>query len=81
MRKMTSGLAIATALLAALPAQAYSGRWPVVVNLDTATCYRITAMPDGPNWRQLGIFNTFRQAGRWTWEHRGGVCRYSPVFG
>ena len=80
MRRKGSAAVIAAMLLMALPAHAYSGRWLVVENLDTATCYRMTAMPDGPNWRRLGIFNTFRQAGRWTWEHRGGVCRYSPVF-
>ena len=80
MRKMSSATVIAAALLTALPAHAYGGRWLVVENLDTATCYRMTATPGGPNWRRLGIFNTFRQAGQWTWEHRGGACRYSPVF-
>jgi hypothetical protein len=80
MRRKGSGLVIAAALLTALPAHAYSGRWLVVENVDTGTCYRMTAIPGGTNWRKLGIFNTFRQAGRWTWEHRGGVCRNSPVF-
>jgi len=78
MRKMVTGLVIA--LLLTAPAGAYNGRWLVVEDLNTATCYRLTQMPDGNNWRSLGIFNTFRQAGRWTWAHRGGVCRHSPVF-
>jgi hypothetical protein len=80
MRRKGSGLVIAAALLMVLPAHAYSGRWLVVENVDTGTCYRMTAMPGGANWRRLAVFNTFRQAGRWTWEHRGGVCRNSPVF-
>ena len=73
-------IALMMALLLATPANAYAGRWLVVVDRDTATCYRVTAMPQGGQWRRLGIFNTFRQAGMWTWEHRGGICRFSPVF-
>jgi len=78
MRKLATGWVIA--LLLAAPARAHDGRWLVVENLDTATCYRVTAMPAGRNWRRLGIFDSFRDAGRWTWEHRTGVCRRSPVF-
>ena len=79
MRKIASALLITAALAA--PATAYSGRWLVVMDRDTGTCYRLTQMPDGKNWVQLGIFNTFRAAGQWTWEHRGEICRSSPVFG
>lgn len=85
MRKIRPERMIFAALLLALPAQApaqaYGGRWLVVLNTDTATCYRMTAMPEGKNWQRLGIFNTFREAGMFTWEHRDGVCRNSPVFG
>lgn len=70
---------IAATLMLAGPAAAYDGQWLVVENLDTQTCYRMTQMPDGKNWQQLGVFNTFRQAGMWTWEHRD-ICRHSPVF-
>jgi len=38
-------------------------------------------MPEGANWHRLGQFNTFREAGTWIWEHRGGACQKSPVFG
>lgn len=66
-------------LMLAGPAAAYDGQWLVVENCDTQTCYRMTQMPDGKNWQRLGVFNTFRQAGMWTWEHRD-ICRHSPVF-
>lgn len=79
MRKTATGLVIA--LLLAAPASAYGGRWLVVENSDTQTCYRLIQMPDGGNWVRLGIFNTFREAGMWTWEHRTSLCRHSPVFG
>lgn len=81
MSKIPSWLVIAAALTAAVPAVAYDGRWLVVEDLTTQSCYRMTELPDGKNWRQLGDFNTFRQAGMWIWEHRGGVCQSSPVFG
>ncbi|HVW72524.1 MAG TPA: hypothetical protein VHC39_02705 [Rhizomicrobium sp.] len=80
MRKIWPEAVIVAALLLALPAKAYSGRWLVVVNRDTGACYRVTEMPAGKNWQRLGMFNTFRAAGLFTWEHRGGVCRDSPVF-
>jgi hypothetical protein len=80
MGKCRAGLVIALALTLAAPALAYSGRWLVVEDLQTQTCYRMTQLPDGKNWQQLGEFNTFRQAGMWIWEHRGGVCQLSPVF-
>jgi hypothetical protein len=79
MRKMTTGLAIT--LLLTVQAGAYDGRWLVVEDIATGTCYRLTQKPGGDNWRRLGSFNTFRQAGQWTWAHRDGVCRHSPVFG
>jgi hypothetical protein len=79
MSKLASWCVIATALMLAGPAGAYAGKWLVVEDLNTQTCYRMTEMPDGGNWRQLGIFNTFRQAGMWTWEHRD-ICLHSPVF-
>lgn len=71
-----------TALLAILAtrADAYDGAWLVVENLDTQTCYRMTALPDGKEWAKLGLFNTFREAGMWAWEHRD-ICKSSPVFG
>jgi len=81
MRRIGSIFALMIALSITAPAHAYSGRWLVVENRDTGVCYRLTQMPDGPNWVQLGIFNTFRDAGRWTWEHRGAPCRASPVYG
>ncbi len=81
MRKIPSWLAIVAALTAADPAIAYDGRWLVVEDLSTQACYRMTEIPDGNHWRQLGDFNTFRQAGMWIWEHRGRVCQSSPVFG
>ena len=80
MRNIWPGMVMIAALLLAPPAKAYSGSWLVVLNTDTGTCYRMTAAPAGKNWRQLGVFNTFREAGTFTWEHRGGVCRSSPVF-
>lgn len=80
MRKIRPGQMMIAVLLLTLPAQAYGGRWLVVVNTDTGTCYRMTEMPAGKNWQRLGIFNTFREAGAFTWEHRGGMCRNSPVF-
>ena len=79
MRKIATGLLVGVALTAA-SANAYSGHWLVVEALDTQTCYRMTELPGGTNWRQLGEFNTFRQAGMWIWEHRSGVCQKSPVF-
>jgi hypothetical protein len=79
MRKTTAWFVITTALMLAGPAAAYAGKWLVVEDVQTQTCYRMTQMPDGDNWRQLGIFNTFRQAGMWTWEHRD-ICLHSPVF-
>jgi hypothetical protein len=75
-----------TALLVVLAtgAEAYDGRWLMVENLDTQTCYRVMALPGavpkGKNWLRLGVFNTFRAAAMWTWEHRGGVCKHSPLF-
>ena len=81
MSKIPSWLVIVAALTAAVPAVAYDGRWLVVEDLATQSCYRMTELPDGKNWRQLGDFNTFRQAGMWIWQHRGGVCQTSPVFG
>ena len=79
MRKIASSVVIIAAL--AGPAAAYSGHWLVVEAVDSQTCYRMTELPDGTNWRQLGEFNTFRQAGQWIWEHRTGLCQNSPVFG
>jgi hypothetical protein len=78
MRKMALSLVIVAALVG--PAVAYSGHWLVVEAVDSQTCYRMTEIPDGNNWRQLGEFNTFRQAGQWIWEHRSGLCQNSPVF-
>jgi hypothetical protein len=52
----------------------------VAENLDTQTCYRVMALPEGKNWLRLGVFNTFREAAMWTSEHRGGVCKYRPLF-
>jgi len=80
MRKIASWILVGMTLSASAPAVAYSGRWLVVEDLNTQTCYRMTEMPDGTNWRQLGDFNTFRQAGMWIWEHRDGICQNSPVF-
>lgn len=83
MSKMPIWMVLAAALIGAgsaiAPAIAYEGRWLVVENLETRTCYRMTGLPDGKSWRRLGVFNTFREAGMWTWEHRG-ICRSSPVF-
>jgi hypothetical protein len=81
MRKIPTWFVIVAGLTAAGPAVAYDGRWLVVEDVATQTCYRMTELPDGKTWRQLGDFNTFRQAGMWIWEHRGGVCQSSPVFG
>jgi hypothetical protein len=71
-------------VLQATGAEAYDGRWLVVENLDTQTCYRVMALPgalpEGKNWQRLGVFNTFREAAMWTWGHRGGVCKFSPLF-
>jgi hypothetical protein len=80
MAKIATLVLVGMTLTASGPADAYSGRWLVVEDISSQTCYRMTEMPDGANWRQLGDFNTFRQAGMWIWEHRGGVCQSSPVF-
>lgn len=80
MGRIRSWLVVASVLTLAGPAVAYSGSWLVVEDRDTQTCYRMTDLPDGKSWQQLGVFNTFRQAGMWIWEHRGGVCQSSPVF-
>jgi hypothetical protein len=80
MRKIPALLVIVAGLAAASSAVAYSGHWLVVEAVDSQTCYRMTELPEGQNWRQLGEFNTFRQAGQWIWEHRAGVCQNSPVF-
>jgi hypothetical protein len=80
MRKISAWLTLVVALvLTAGAARAYGGQWLVVEDLDTQTCYRVTQMPSGDNWLRLGAFNTFRQAGMWTWEHRA-TCRRSPIF-
>ena len=74
---------VTTISLLCLPievAYAYSGRWYVSEDLASHTCYRLTSPKDGENWRMLGVFNSFREAGTWTWEHRD-VCERSPVFG
>jgi hypothetical protein len=81
MRKVASWILVGMTLTASGPAVAYSGRWLVVEDINTQTCYRMTEMPEGTHWRQVGDFNTFRQAGMWIWEHRGGICQSSPVFG
>ena len=84
MRKIASSLVIFAALAGLTitdRALAYDGHWLVVQAVDSQTCYRMTDLPDGNNWRQLGEFNTFRQAGQWIWEHRTGPCQNSPVFG
>ena len=80
MGKIAILILVAAALTASGTANAYSGRWLVVEDVSTQTCYRMTEMPEGANWRLLGGFNTFRQAGMWIWEHRNGVCQSSPVF-
>jgi hypothetical protein len=81
MRKIRSIVMIAAILVPAIPAVAYNGKWLVVEDTNTQTCYRMTQMPAGQNWVKLGEFNTFRQAGMWTWEHRSTICPHSPVFG
>jgi hypothetical protein len=81
MSKMGASLVIVLLALAAPAGAADSASWLVVENLDTQTCYRMTDMPAGANWRRLGQFNTFREAGTWIWEHRGSLCPKSPVFG
>jgi hypothetical protein len=70
---------ILAASLAALPALAYSGKWHVVENLRSQTCYRVTRFTPTKGWHDFGRFNTFRQAGFFIWSHRS-ICRYSPVF-
>jgi hypothetical protein len=47
--------------------------WHVVQPQNSAACYRVTVLPAGEGWRDLGTFNTFRQAGRWEWSHRA-IC-------
>ena len=80
MGKIPASLVVLAGLVMAGSAAAYSGHWLVVEAVDTQTCYRMTEFPEGKNWRQLGEFNTFRQAGMWIWEHRDGLCQDSPVF-
>jgi len=80
MHKIAALIVVGQVLTAGGVASAYGGRWLVVEDLTDQTCYRMTELPDGKNWRQLGDFNTFRQAGMWIWEHRGGLCHSSPVF-
>ena len=57
----------------------FGGNWHVVENLATQTCYRVTSFTPVPGWRDFGIFNSFRTAGRFVWSHRD-VCKASPVF-
>jgi len=57
----------------------FGGNWHVVENLRTGTCYRVTDFHPTQGWRDLGLFNSFRTAGRFVWSHRD-VCRSSPVF-
>ena len=80
MRKIATLILVGVTLSASGAADAHSDRWLVVEDLNTQTCFRMTEMPDGANWRQLGDFDTFRQAGMWIWEHRSDTCQNSPVF-
>ena len=57
----------------------FGGRWHVVENLRSQTCYRVTDFRPMPGWRDFGPFNSFRSAGRFVWSHRD-VCKSSPVF-
>jgi hypothetical protein len=81
MSKMAASLVIVPLALAAPASAAGAASWLVVENLDTQTCYRMTDMPSGANWRRLAQLNTFRAAGTWIWEHRGSQCPKSPIFG
>jgi hypothetical protein len=61
------------------PSFAYSGKWHVVEDLSTQSCFRVPYFAPQNGWRDFGRFNTFRMAGAWVWRHRN-VCIYSPVF-
>jgi hypothetical protein len=69
---------VAASLLALAPAAGaaplFFPRWHVVQPQDSNTCYRMTVLPAGEGWRDLGTFDTFRQAGLWEWGHRD-ACR------
>lgn len=58
----------------------FGGNWHVVEDLQNRTCYRMTEFSPAPGWRDLGIFNSFRTAGRFIWSRRGSTCKSSPVF-
>jgi hypothetical protein len=77
MRVRMAGL-VAAAFLALAPAAGadtlFFPLWHVVQPQDSNACYRVTVLPAGDSWRDLGTFNTFRQAGMWEWGHRA-VCR------
>ena len=58
----------------------FGGKWHVVENMRTQTCYRVSDFSPMPGWRDLGRFDSFRSAGRFVWSHRASTCRSSPVF-
>ncbi len=62
-----------------IAARADDQRWYVTEDLTTHTCYRVNAPTDQKDWRTLGDFDTFREAGAWVWAHRD-VCENSAVF-
>jgi hypothetical protein len=76
MRKAVGAGLISVALLAsAAGAQTlFFPLWHVVQPRDGNACYRVTVLPGGEGWRDLGTFNTFRNAGRWEWGHRA-ICQ------
>ena len=72
-------VALAFVFWSAPAANAFDQRWYVTEDLNTHTCYRVTSPSDENNWRTLGVFNTFREAGMWAWGHRN-ICERSPIF-
>jgi hypothetical protein len=75
----TVAMAVLALAMYSEAATANSIAWHVVENLSTRTCYRVTELPTGEDWRDLGSFNTFRQAGTFLWRNRS-ICQRSPIF-
>ena len=75
----TVAMAVLALAMYSEAATANSIAWHVVENLSTRTCYRVTELPIGDDWRDLGTFNTFREAGAFECRNRA-ICQRSAIF-